>query len=292
MKYLIAVLFLCQVAYVAARMPQTLNKEKDEKWYLHKPIAPEKPKVERAPQKIKRRGLTYLSESKNKTFTEMNFEELKVAKDVQINKENFTIATRYLERLIVLCDVYGSIDQKANLLLELADTYFKMAKYDDAQKEYWQFVELYPGNKQVEHAFYRAIVCLSNGILTPDRDQTKTEQAIEKADQFLERADVFTTYADKVRDIRLSACKTLVANQFDICHTNLKLGNYEGAQKRLELVRNQWISQVPEAEITLAQLEVQLGHEFEQFKPSERSFEIANLAQEAKPKKVDMVARF
>ena len=128
--------------------------------------------------------------------------------------------------------------------------------------------------------------------MSADRDQTNTEKTIEASNEFLKRAPIFTTYAQEVAKIRQDACKVIVANQFNISETCMNLGNFEGAKKRLELVRSNWLPEFPEVETTLAFLEVQLGQQFDAFKPSESAIKIAELSEKVSPKKNDMVARF
>lgn len=219
------------------------------------------------------------------TYTEMNFAELKEATLSRIEKEQWDVAIRYLERLIILCE---DINEKAELIVQLGDIQFKQGFFDDAAAQYKEFIHLYPGNKHSEYAHYQSILCTSKRMLSPDRDQTKTEETIELANKFLEQT-TFNQYRDQVVDIRGLCYQTLGHSELNVGDFYIKQGNYLAAQRRLESIRTDWLPKAPEIEFRLAQLESTLSLEFADFIPPQSSTLVAQTVQ---PKKTDMAARF
>ena len=219
------------------------------------------------------------------TYTEMNFAELKEATQLRVEKEQWDVAIRYLERLIILCE---DIDQKAELIIQLADIQLNQGFFDDAAAQYKEFIHLYPGNKHSEYAQYQCIVCTSKRMLTPDRDQTKTEETIELANKFLEQS-TFTHYRDQVLQIQAVCYQTLGHSELNIGEFYIKQGNFLAAQRRLETIRDEWLPKAPEIELRLAQLESTLSIEFSDFIPPKSNLIITDAA---KPKKTDMASRF
>lgn len=225
--------------------------------------------------------------SKYKTYTAMSYEELEIAKNEQLKHHNNQSAIKYLERLITLCD---DINKKADHILELADLYLEQSLYEDATKWYTEFTTLYPGSKQIEYATYKAIVCSSQRILSPDRDQTVTHETLALCDSFLERQNIFTTHLDEVRNIKNTCNKTLSQSELYISTFYINHGDYQSAQMRLKGIRNDWLIKLPEIETELALLEVQLGEVFKEFVVPESALKIAAATQPTK--KIDLVARF
>ncbi len=263
------------------RMPRGLTPDKQ------LPIAPPKARDEQ-PRNFKKKRKGLQGNKKRYTFSQMNFEELKVAKDKLVSSKDYVIACKYLERMITLCD---NINEKAKLIIELADVLFNQRSFDDAVKWYTEFTTLYPGNKHVEYASYRAIVCYSKKILGSDRDQTPTEKTLELADAFLKRDDLFTEHKKEVLKIQRESYQRLAASDCRVVEFFINSKEFSQAQKRLANIRSEWIDKLPEVSTELACLEVNLAARCSDFKPSETSIK---LAQAAKPpqKKIDMAARF
>jgi outer membrane assembly lipoprotein YfiO len=188
-------------------------------------------------------------------------------------------------------DENGFVDlkEKAALILELADTLFDQKKYDEATKWYTEFAEVSPGNSNIEYAYYKAIICSKQNILSIDRDQSPTEKTIELADAFLKR-DAFTKYKAEVEKIRKECYQNLAFSDCNVADFYLKQGNYKAAQNRLESVRTEWLDKAPDVHPTLANLEVALSLEYSEFKAPESSIKLAQANEPVK--KIDMTSRF
>lgn len=268
----------------APQMPRGLSADKA-------PVFKPKKKISTAQRKIKgnRKGLQ--GYKKYNTFSDMNYDELMVAKNKQIEAKNWDIAAKYLDRMIKLCD---DINSKAALMIELADILFNTDHYDDAVKWYQEFAFLYPGNEQIEYASYKAIVCASKKILSIDRDQAPTQKTLELANEFLKRSDVFTKYQTEVLAIQKVCQETLAQSDCSVAQFYITYGNYKAAEHRLKNVRSEWAQKVPEIQTQLAALEVDLAGLYNEFKAPEESIKLAQATQQIVPqsKKADMTKRF
>lgn len=254
-----------------------------------KPAAP--PTKVAMPRKIKRKGLQ--GYSKHKTFSQMDYPELAQLKEEQKKQKDWNYVIKCLQRMIVMCD---SLDEKelhstkAALIIELADILFDQQKYDDAAKWYTEFTHIYSGNKNIEYASYKAIVCASKKILSIDRDQSATEKTLELANEFLKRADTFTTYKKEVKALQNLCYKTLAYSDCNVAEFYLTYGNYQAAEQRLKSIRSQWLDKAPDITVKLASLEVELATVSPQFKVPDTTITLAEL--KSPIKKVDMKNRF
>lgn len=235
----------------------------------------------------KRKGLQGIKT--HYTFSDLQFEELKAAKDKKIEAKNYFIACKYLNRMITLCD---DINEKSALMIELADIYFLQQSFDDAAKWYTEFAQLYPGNKRVEYASYRAVICSSKNMLSTDRDQSPTEKTLELAQDFLKREDLFATYKKEVKAIERECYHRLAASDLQVAEFYInKQHDYKSAEKRLSTIREEWIEKTPEIGVEIARLEVTLSELCEDFKAPEESIKLAQAVVPVQ-KKVSMADRF
>jgi outer membrane assembly lipoprotein YfiO len=268
------------------RMPEGLSANKTPTT-ISKLKKPQDQKLANRTQKKKRRGLTH--RKKHHTFSNMLYDELKVAKDKSVQGKHFDIAAKYLERMITLCE---NVNEKAQLIIELANIHFSQKEYDSAKKWYQEFERLYPGNQLIEQAKKNIILCSKQAILSPDRDQAPTEETLRLAKEYLER-DLFTLYRKEVAAIQKECESILAQADCGITEFYIKQGNYTSARRRIQHIRTAWLEKVPEVATTLAHLEVQLGAEWKDFKVPEKSTKLAHATGKKEPtQKVDMTTRF
>lgn len=260
-------------------MPQGLTADKKKPQKLPQKKEP----IERP--KPKRKGLQ--GYRKYHTLSQMDYDELMEAKNKTRDAKNWDTSIKYLERLITVCD---TINEKAVLIIELADILFNQQKYDDAAKWYMEFSQLYPGNEHIEYASYKAVVCASKKIVGYDRDQLPTEKTLELTNAFLARSDLFTTYKKDVITIQKHCYHMLAQSDCNVATFYLKQGNYTAAQRRLKTIRNEWIDKAPGVAPLLAHLEIDLGAQFSDFKVPEDSIKLARAVNPSK--KTDMTLRF
>jgi outer membrane assembly lipoprotein YfiO len=234
----------------------------------------------------RRKGLTH-----NRiihTFSTMTFDELKVAKDNHREKKHFDIVEKYLERMIALCE---DINQRADLIMELADTHFSQSEFDQAKTKYAEFERLYPGNAQIERAKKQMILCAQQGILSVDRDQSPTEETLRLTKEYLER-EAFTEFKDEIATIK-KECETLLAqSECGVTEFYIKQKNFKSAELRIKNIKDTYLDAVPEMAVTVAQLEVNLGTQWQEFEIPKESIKLAQTTPEKVDPKADMTARF
>jgi outer membrane protein assembly factor BamD (BamD/ComL family) len=194
--------------------------------------------------------------SAHKLLSEMTFDEVIVSKDRVMASKNYTSGLKYIERALKLCD---DIDEMEKLLLEYSDTLYTCKRYEKASRSYNELANLYPGSDKVEYALYQAIECSSKLILDAERDQTKTQETVDLANQFLQRSDIFTTYKERVEAIKQDALLTLVQSEFNICQFYITSYEYAQAERRLNGIRKDWLSKLPDIEPRILMLECSLA---------------------------------
>lgn len=89
---------------------------------------------------------------------------------------------RLMEQLI---QEYFESEYKAAALFILAETQFLRGKYEEAQFNYDKFIEMHPAHSWAEKALYRSALCSFNKILSADKDQTYTLNAVNKLNAFM-----------------------------------------------------------------------------------------------------------
>lgn len=105
---------------------------------------------------------------------------------------------------------YPGHDLAKQSLLEIGDLYFKDEEYQSALASYQEFLMLYPTDVKAEYCYFRSALCHSMQILSYDRDQTHTAQAIRAFTDFL-RLYPNSQYKDeaqqKLKDAKFTLAK-------------------------------------------------------------------------------------
>ena len=232
------------------------------------------------PVKYTRKGKAKKQRQPRKTLRYMTYEETKVGKDKLVASGNYTVALKYLERMVKLCD---DINELEMLHLELADTQKACAHYDIASALYTQFVQGYPGSNHTQYALYQAIECTHQRILDADRDQANTHKTIELADQFLEKEKPDTALYAKAVQIRDTCYKRLIKSEYKIYSFYLNDGKFKQAERRLASLRETWIEKMPQLEPELLVKEYELAKK-------QQNLEIAQSKQEELTRKFPTLA--
>lgn len=196
---------------------------------------------------------------KVRTYLDFEYDELMRAKDAQVSRGNISVAIKYLDQMMKLCN---NIALLANHLLELSDLFFADGQFQKASHLYAQYCALYPGSEKQEYALYRCIASSFACILPVDRDQTKTEETLVLAEKFLQQ-DHFTSYKNEVTSIRLQCYEQLATSECDICNFYLTRGKLTAAEKRLTKIRSNWLPKLPTLEPQIIALETQLAEQKE-----------------------------
>lgn len=122
--------------------------------------------------------------------------------------------------------------------LGIADAHFSMEEYGYAEAAYTAFAKLHPASEYLPYVIYQSGMCHYKQILSIDRDQTPTRNALKEFERLVIRfpGSAFSAMATKyIRD-----CKVLLADQeFYVGELYFKMKHYKAAMRRFEgLVKN------------------------------------------------------
>ena len=117
--------------------------------------------------------------------------------------------------------------------LKVADAHFHRKEYAEAIAAYAEFLQLHPKNDAIPYVLYQIGECYYKQLLSEDRDQTPTRQAIS-AFQRLLREHPNSTYANTAKE-RIQECRKLLAqHEFYVAKFYFKSKKYEAALLRFE----------------------------------------------------------
>ena len=119
--------------------------------------------------------------------------------------------------------------------LKVADAHFHRREYAEAIAAYGEFLQLHPKNDAIPYVMFQIGECYYKQLLSEDRDQTPTRQAIA-AFQRLLKEQPNSTYADTARE-RIQECRKLLAkHELYVAKFYFKSKLYEAALGRFESV--------------------------------------------------------
>lgn len=187
-------------------------------------------------------------------FKDMDFQQLRQAKNVLIQEHDIDTAVQYLERMVVTGD---DLKELESLRLELADLYFEQGELEKAESRYTEFITLYPSSSQREYASYKAILSCFYQTLSSDRDQTKTKDVVKLARGFIQTKD-FTHYMNDVTAITQLCQLKLFEHEVGIIEFYMHSRKLTAAEHRLIAVRDAY-GHLQQTEPLLLNLESQIA---------------------------------
>lgn len=193
---------------------------------------------------------------KRKTLSQMNYDELKEAKDRALQAKNTESALRYMEKMIPLC---SDLAERAGLMLEVADARFTNHAYEEAGGMYKEFTSMYPGHEKITYAEYKTIECTFATVLIAERDQTATKNTLELAQDFLQKYKPGKQYYDDVSKILQTCKQRIFDSELSIIKFYLHRKNIPSVEKRLAKLRESMLSVLPSCEQTLLEAECLLA---------------------------------
>lgn len=123
-----------------------------------------------------------------------------------------------------------------------------------------RFIELHPGNDQIEYAFYLKGICYYEQLRDVQRDQYVTRQALQVFDELLERFpnSPYSRDARLKRDLLLDQ---LAGKEMSVGRYYLERGEYLGAISRFTVVIHDYeqTSHVPEAMARIVESYLSMG---------------------------------
>lgn len=192
---------------------------------------------------------------KKNPFSDKSFAELKEAKEKAIKTKDLAAAVKYLDAMRGACT---DPEILKDILLEMADIYFELQDWPKAERAYNEYVLLYPGAARCDYAHYQAITCGMSLTLSPDRDQTKTQETLKLAEQFFTDHPK-SIYLEKVTQLATQCREKLLESDISIFNFYVQSNNFKAAQKRLDLISKEHIPQLPTYQPRTLELSIQLA---------------------------------
>jgi len=120
-------------------------------------------------------------------------------------------------------------------LLRIADTFYEQGdpvNLVEAQYKYRDFINRYPTSEQADYAMLRIAMCSFRQMEKPDRDQTKTREAVEKFDDMLRSYPNSNLKAEALTK-RQEAFDRLARHEHLVAKFYMKRGSFNSAVQRL-----------------------------------------------------------
>ncbi len=119
--------------------------------------------------------------------------------------------------------------------IKIADTYFKMEKYEEAVAYYEEFIRLHPKNKASAYALYQTGMCYFEQMEDSDRDQIPGYRAAAIFEK-ITLNDPDAPYSKEASEKVKKCYQNLAASEIKIAEFYYKLRQYEAALNRYERV--------------------------------------------------------
>lgn len=176
---------------------------------------------------------------------------------VKMHEEEYKAAIKYFDRINQEYP-YSQLAGKAQLMESYA--YYKTGKFDLAIASLDDYINLYPGEKNIKYAYYLKALCYYDQIVDIKLDQEITEKARVALEEVINR---FPT-SDYARDasFKLSlVLDHLAGKEMEIGRFYLKQENIIAAINRFQIVVDQYqtTSQIQEALYRLTECYYILG---------------------------------
>jgi outer membrane protein assembly factor BamD len=117
--------------------------------------------------------------------------------------------------------------------LKLADSYFLNKDYELAVTAYKEFEKLHPANEIIPYVVFQQGMCYFKQMPTIDRDQSKTELAVQEFDRLLKTYPQ-SEYAAEAQKNRTASRNNLVQHEFYVGEYYFKNKNCPAALGRFE----------------------------------------------------------
>ena len=189
-----------------------------------------------------------------------------VAQDVEtiyVAAKDFLDRRRYKEAALLFDEVerqhpYSIWARRAQLMS--AFSYYRGGQYQEAILSAQRFLSLHPGNKDAAYAYYLVAVSYYEQIISVDRDQKTTQQALDALNELVRRYPD-TDYAADAR-LKLDLARDhLAGKEMEVGRFYQVNGNWLAATVRFKKVIDSYdgTSHVPEALERLVESYLALG---------------------------------
>ncbi len=183
---------------------------------------------------------------------------------VKYEKKKYVEVKEPLSELVSSCPASNFTEEA---LFDLGEAHFKLEEWVEAETEYGAFLKDFPASKKyAELARWRLAEVAANQVEPPNRDQTKTLDAIQSYGAFLDEypdskyADTAKTQLDKLRD-------QLVAKQMMVAHLYSRMDEPQAAAIYYKQLLKDFGNRVNQRDINLKLAECYI--EMQQFDEAE-----------------------
>lgn len=128
--------------------------------------------------------------------------------------------------------------------LKLADLHYQLHHLEIAAGLYEEYEKLYPGSSEAEYCLYKAVLCMFNISLDPDRNQVNTEKTLELAKDFLTKT-TNQEFKKEVTLIKQECYKKLYEKEVYVLRFYLKKKKYGAVKIRLNHIENNFKNVIP-----------------------------------------------
>jgi outer membrane protein assembly factor BamD len=165
----------------------------------------------------------------------MSKEQLFEAGEAQFERERWQRARTFYSHLY---ETYPNDPLGRRALLRVADTYYEQGSavnLVEAQYKYRDFINRYPTSEYADYAMLRIAMCSYKQMERPDRDQTKTKEAVEKFNDML-RAYPNSALKGEAEARLQEAVDRLAKHEHIVARFYMKRGSYTAAVQRLNFL--------------------------------------------------------
>jgi outer membrane protein assembly factor BamD len=162
----------------------------------------------------------------------MSKEQLFEAAEAQFGRHRWQKARTYYSHLY---ETYPNDPLGRRSLLRVADTYYEQSdpvNLVEAQYKYRDFINRYPTSEQADYAMLRIAMVSYKQMERPDRDQTKTREAVEKFNDMLRTYPNSPLKGEATARLQ-DALDRLASHEHIVARYYMKRGSWTSAVQRL-----------------------------------------------------------
>ncbi|MCK4265272.1 outer membrane protein assembly factor BamD [Candidatus Babeliales bacterium] len=214
--------------------------------------------------------LSGCSKEKEKNIADMSFNELKSATTTFIESGDKNHAIVALEGIL---EKYSEKKEISDYRLILADLHFIKRNYAAADRCYEKYAQMNPGNS--EYAAYKSILSKFKQTLDKYRDPSMAKKTLGLAKAFINTPDFDSgKYTKEVKNIIYTCEKKLIDNEIQVLNFYIRQGKFSSAEKRIEYLKEHFISKHAEVEPQIVYLESKLAYRKKDKKAAQEKYEV------------------
>ncbi|HKW00045.1 MAG TPA: outer membrane protein assembly factor BamD [Vicinamibacterales bacterium] len=149
-----------------------------------------------------------------------------------LEQKKWVEAREYFKKII---DTYPQSGYRADAKLGIGDSYIGEKRVDSlilGVNEFKEFMQYFPLNPKADYAQYRICAAESKQMLSPQRDQTATREALRDCDAFLQ-SNPQSKYHAEGEALRRQARDRLSESEYEIGVSYFRMRWYPGSTARL-----------------------------------------------------------